>query len=157
MLKILLICILLIIPSLCVLGLDISDSMSVSTFQCFKTNGYQFVIIRGFRSYGAVDPYVISNINNAKSAGLIADIYMFPCRGKTASSQVDALFSGVPSSAYGMVWIDVENNPSSGCAWGKDYTSNCAYLTDLIAKIKAKGKNPGIYASNYMWETVMGG
>jgi len=51
------------------------------------------------------------------------------------------MMSGISGSLYGMVWIDVETNPSSGCSWsGHDSASNCQFLTDTINRIKSKGK-----------------
>jgi len=32
---------------------------------------------------------------------------MFPCRGKSASAQVDQMMSNIPGNLYGMIWIDV--------------------------------------------------
>lgn len=67
------------------------------------------------------------------------------------------MMSSISSSLYGMVWLDVETNPSSGCSWkGHDATSNCQFVTDLINGIKAKGKKVGIYSSRYMWEDIFG-
>ena len=126
--KYLLVALLIIAPCLCVKGVDISQLFSTSTYQCMKNNGVQFAIPRGFYSYGAVDANVVNNLQNAKAAGLITDIYMFPCRGKSASAQVDSMMSAISKSLYGMIWIDVETNPSSGCGWGKDYASNCKYV-----------------------------
>ena len=54
-----------------------------------KNNGYSFAIVRGYCSYGAVDKNAAQSLTNAKNAGLITDIYMFPCRGKSAAAQVD--------------------------------------------------------------------
>lgn len=54
-----------------------------------KSAGYEFVIIRGFCSYGAPDHNAVQGLKNAKAAGLSTDIYMFPCRGKNAKTQVD--------------------------------------------------------------------
>jgi hypothetical protein len=54
-----------------------------------KSNGYTFAIIRGYCSYGGPDANVVQGLKNAKAAGLITDIYMFPCRGKSATAQVD--------------------------------------------------------------------
>jgi hypothetical protein len=71
------------------LGVDVSQLFSESTYQCMKTNGYHFVIIRGFSSYGAPDQHAVQGLKNAKAAGLTTDIYMFPCRGKSATTQVD--------------------------------------------------------------------
>ncbi len=127
--KLALLVLLLVAPSLCTLGVDVSQLFSTSTYQCMKNSGYNFAIIRGYCSYGGVDANIISNLNNARAAGLITDIYMFPCRGKSASAQVDQMVSAISSNLYGMVWIDVETNPSAGCGWGTDYNGNCAFLT----------------------------
>jgi GH25 family lysozyme M1 (1,4-beta-N-acetylmuramidase) len=182
-------------------GVDLSTL--TSQYSCFKSNGQSFAIIRGYCSYGAVDPNINTNIKNSNAAGLITDIYMFPCRGKSAADQVNQLVSAVgqpegpavrtvfdeeqkglragvgqrpgreihfegsaevnlteyrdKDGAYGMVWIDVETNPSSGCSWsGHSAADNCAYLGQLISALETKGKKVGIYASAYMWETIMG-
>ena len=139
------------------LGVDVSQLFQTSTYQCMKQNGVQFAIIRGYCSYGGHDVNAVQGLKNAKAAGLITDIYMFPCRGKSATAQVDDMFANVDSSLWGMVWIDVETNPSTGCSWsGHDAASNCQFLTDTINRIKQKGKTPGIYASRYMWQTIFG-
>lgn len=141
----------------CVLGVDVSQLFSTATYQCMKSNGYSFAIIRGYCSYGALDKNAPQSLTNAKNAGLITDIYMFPCRGKSATAQVDEMFSGISSNLYGMIWIDVETNPSSGCGWnGHSADSNCQFVSDIIDRIKQKGKKCGIYGTAYMWETIFG-
>ncbi len=156
MMKQVLIALLLVLPALCAHGVDVSQLFTTSTYTCMKNEGFTFAIPRGYQSFGAVDPHVHANLNNARAAGLATDIYMFPCRGKSANSQVDQMIEGIPSNLYGMVWIDVETNPSSGCGWGSDHAGNCNYLNELIARIKSHGKAPGIYASRYMWQSIMG-
>jgi hypothetical protein len=54
-----------------------------------KSNGFSFAIIRGYRSSGSPDTNVVQGLKNAKAAGLSTDVYMFPCRGKSATAQVD--------------------------------------------------------------------
>ena len=98
---------LLIVYSLCTLGVDVSQLFSTATYQCMKNSGYNFAIIRGYCSYGGVDANIISNLHNARAAGLTTDIYMFPCRGKSGSAQVDQMVSAISGNLYGMVWIDV--------------------------------------------------
>lgn len=154
--KYLLLALLLVVPSLCVLGVDVSQPFSTATYQCMKNNGYIFAIMRGYCSFGGVDSHIIENLNNARAAGLITDIYMFPCRSKSATAQVDQMTAAISGNLYGMVWIDVETNPSPGCGWGTDYNSNCAFLTEIINRIKSHGKVPAIYASRYMWQTIFG-
>ena len=84
--------------------------------------------MRAFRSYGAVDPYAKQVLTNAKNAGLVTDIYMFPCRSKSASTQVTEMIDAIPSNHYGKIWLDIETNTSPNCGWGKDYSSNCKYV-----------------------------
>lgn len=98
---------LLIVSALCALGVDVSQLYSTATYTCIKNAGYSFLVIRGYCSYGAVDPHIVNNLNNARAAGFNPDIYMFPCRGKSASAQVDQMVAGISSNLYGKVWIDV--------------------------------------------------
>ena len=63
--------ILAVIPlTLATLGVDVSQLFSTSTYQCMKTNGYYFAIIRGYCSYGGPDHNVVQGLKNAKAAGL---------------------------------------------------------------------------------------
>lgn len=141
----------------CNLGLDLAGSFSVANFQCIKNAGYSYVIIRGFRSTGVLDPAATQSLTNAKSAGLATDMYMFPCRGKSATTQVDEMMNGINAGLYGSVWIDVETNPSSACTWsGHDAASNCQFLTDIVNRVKSRGKSVGIYSSANMWQTIFG-
>ena len=147
----------LVFTVLSVKGVDVSQPYSTATYQCMKNNGVSFVIIRGYCSYGGVDSHAVAGLQAAKAAGLITDIYMFPCRSKSATAQVNEMVAAISGSLYGMVWIDVETNPSSGCSWsGHDAASNCAFITETINAIKAHGKVPGIYASVSMWESILG-
>lgn len=156
MIKLCLLSLILVVPSLCVLGVDVSQLFSTATYQCIKNNGYSFVIIRGYCSFGGLDNNAVSNLNNARAAGLITDIYMFPCRGKSATAQVDQMMAAISNNLYGMVWIDVETNPSSGCGWGSDHTGNCNFIIETINRIKSHGKVPAIYSSKVMWTNIMG-
>jgi hypothetical protein len=36
------------------------------------------------------------------------------------------MMNGIPGNLYGMIWIDVETNPSAGCGWTGD---NCGFVT----------------------------
>lgn len=137
-------------------GVDVSTL--VNNWSCLKSAGYNFAIPRAYCSFGGMDHNAVANINNARNAGIqYVDVYMFPCRGKSATSQVSELVSGLGSAHYGQIWIDVETNPSSGCSWaGHSGSDNCAYLSSLVSAIKSHGKVPGIYSSYYMWESIMG-
>lgn len=157
LLKTVLALLLLLHMSNCAVGLDISQLFSETTHECFKKNGFSFVIARGYCSFGGIDHNAVQSLTNAKKAGLTTHMYMFPCRGKSASAQVDEMIKAIPESLYGTVWIDVETNPSSGCSWsGHDANSNCQFLTEILNRVKSHNKPVGIYASAYMWQTIFG-
>jgi GH25 family lysozyme M1 (1,4-beta-N-acetylmuramidase) len=108
---------LLIIGTFAINGIDISQATSTSTFTCLKNLGNTFAIIRAYRSTGSLDANANQNLQNARAAGFSTDIYLFPCRGKNATAQVNELISGISSTLYSTIWIEVETNPSSGCSW----------------------------------------
>ncbi len=67
-------------------GVDYSTYQSVETHQCWVNNGVSFAIPRAYCSYGAVDENGPANVQNARAAGIpYVDIYMFPCRGRSAT------------------------------------------------------------------------
>lgn len=87
--KMLIVSLALISLATCYLGADVSQLFPTSGYQCLKNNGYHFVIPRGYCSFGGVDHNVINSLNNIRAAGLITDVYLFPCRSKSAAAQVD--------------------------------------------------------------------
>ena len=138
-------------------GVDLFAASSTATFTCFKNNGMSFAIIRAFRSSGILDTNAAANLQNARAAGLSTEIYMFPCRGKDPTAQVNTLISGISTNLYSTVWIDAETNPSSGCSW-KDHnaSSNCDFIMALVNGLASHGKNVGIYSSAVQWQNVFG-
>jgi hypothetical protein len=54
-----------------------------------NNNNISFAVARGFHSYGGLDANAIQSLTNIKNAGLKADVYMFPCRGKNATAQAN--------------------------------------------------------------------
>lgn len=105
-------------PSSGSFGVDVSASVSSSTFSCLKSSGFgTFAIPRGYQSTGKVDSNVCSNLKNAQSGGFsYRDVYMFPCPTCSASakSQMSDLVSYIKancaSSWSGRVWLDVEGS-----------------------------------------------
>ena len=72
-------------------GVDLSTSTSSTAFICLKEDGYEFVIVRAYLSYGKPDSSAVSTIGNAHAAGFnLVDVYMFPCPkcSKSAKEQV---------------------------------------------------------------------
>ena len=75
-------------------GIDVSSLVYSTGFKCLKEDGYDFLIVRGYRSTGEPDPNAIHTIANARDAGFeYIDVYMFPCPkcGKSASDQVQEM------------------------------------------------------------------
>ncbi len=107
--------------------MDYADAFSLSDVQCLKSHGVNFAIIRAWHSYGAFDNNAIQSIKNARQAGIAnVDVYLFPCRGKPAADQAKGTIQGLGNADYGMIWVDFETNPSSGCSWASySYDSNC--------------------------------
>ncbi len=91
--------VLIAVASLCVLaglgdctkGVDVSSYVSKTNWECLKGQGYEFVIVRAYRSIGSPDPNAVGTLSNARAAGFqYADVYLFPCPkcSKSASDQV---------------------------------------------------------------------
>ena len=75
-------------------GIDVSTLVYPKDFQCLKNDGYEFLIVRGYRSLGSPDPDAIHTIANARQAGFTnIDAYIFPCPkcSKSASEQVEEM------------------------------------------------------------------
>lgn len=60
-----------------------------NNFTCLVQQGYSHSIIRAYHSYGAIDLDAPLLIQQSNKAGLSTDVYMFPCRGKNATFQVN--------------------------------------------------------------------
>ncbi|KAL4463519.1 hypothetical protein ABPG72_014922 [Tetrahymena utriculariae] len=136
--------------------IDVDIYSPFNNFQCLKSNGVQFFIVRGYQSYDAVDSGNVATIQNIKSACLITDIYHFPYVGKVSiADQVQATVNTF-GSLYGTVYIDVETNPSSGCGRTSNISTNCQFLKDIVAAYKSHGKLQGIYSSQYQWTSIFG-
>lgn len=138
-------------------GIDVSQLFSVENYTCAKNNDITFGIVRGYYSFGGLDPNTNQSLENMRKAGLKTDVYMFPCRGKNAKFQVNDMINNINASSYDKIWIDIQTNPSAGCTWN-GYTSdqNCNYTLELLEAVKARNKTVGIYASRFMWNQIYG-
>ncbi|CUG87021.1 glycoside hydrolase, putative [Bodo saltans] len=138
-------------------GGDISEYYGSGTFACCKNNGWDFVIVRSYCSFGGVDPNAPATLEQAAAGGIpYHDVYHFPCIGVNAATQVADDYARV-AGKFGMMWFDIETNPSPNCGWSGDKTTNCNFMGALIAAGNSHGIHMGIYASAYMWESIMGG
>jgi hypothetical protein len=107
----------------CNQGVDVSSLLSLAQWECLKNAGYNFVIPRAYCSFGGNDQHILDNLKNANAAGIqYVDVYMFPCRSKDPKDQATQLVTHLKGQKYGQVWIDIEDNPSTGCSW-ESYTT----------------------------------
>ena len=90
-------------------GGDVSSDVSEDTFACLRNNGWNFVIVRSYCSFGGIDDSAPGTLAAAQSAGIpYRDVYHFPCMGKVgAADQIRADHEQV-AGQYGMMWIDVD-------------------------------------------------
>lgn len=75
-------------------GLDVSRLIFGFDLKCFKDRGYEFVVVRAYRTIGCFpDPAASDTIVKTRDAGFEhIDIYMSPCPGdKPATNQVDEM------------------------------------------------------------------
>lgn len=71
-------------------GIDLGNLCT--NFSCLLSSGYSSAIVRALKSTGENDENAFINILNAKKAGFLSvDVYIFPCRGKDVTLQVDQI------------------------------------------------------------------
>eukprot|EP00042_Codosiga_hollandica_P023982 m.98181 g.98181 ORF g.98181 m.98181 type:complete len:219 (+) comp51387_c0_seq2:3-659(+) len=145
-------------------GVDISEPVSASSFSCLKSHGYDYVIVRAFRSLNEPDTAAPASINAAWAGGLgTVDIYMFPDpTGGDPAGQVDNMLSYLSShgihqgssgsGTYGMVWLDIEGPQY----WSTSTSTNQQFFQSLVSELKAKGQNIGVYTSDSQWVPIFG-
>ena len=131
-------------------GVDISAGVDSGSFGCMVSNGYTFTIVRGYCSYGGVDPNAVSNIQSAYAGGMShVDAYLFPCFScGNPAGQVDALVDAISGTGYGMVWLDIEVYQ-----WG-DVSDNINFIQGLMDELSNQGVNYGIYTNYYNWQSI---
>ena len=72
-------------------GVDVSTYVPRQSLKCLKKEGYDLLIVRGYRSNGRPDSNARRTLINARWEGFYnVDVYMFPCPkcGKSAAVQV---------------------------------------------------------------------
>jgi len=140
-------------------GLDVSVPIDQTTASCLASSGYSWAVVRGWHSYGSFDDNAPASLSALKSAGINADVYLFPCAGADPSNQVTGMISTLQSDGapFGTVWLDIESNPSTGCGWSSDSGANCQFITTMISAGQGAGATMGVYSSASQWSDLMGG
>jgi hypothetical protein len=146
------------VSSSAVIGGDLYLPYPTSTFSCLALNGWQYIITRGFHSYGSVDQAAEINLNNAAVAGIAyRDVYFFPCAGMDPTAQIQEFYRRIPAETFGTMWIDWELNPSPNCGYSTtNFAQNCAFLTNLIQAAQNLSIQLGLYSSHWEWLQIFG-
>ena len=60
---------------------------------------------------------------------LNSDMSFEDWRHKYVHENTQSSSQSLSASNYGMVWLDIEENPSPGCSWSaSSFESNCQYI-----------------------------
>ena len=137
-------------------GVDISQAVSVSSFQCIRNAGYgSFAIPRVYQSVGRVDPNGAQTVKNAWAAGVAhVDGYIFPCpKCGNGYGQVQAAVQNLRNAGanIGMLWLDIE-----GSQYWMDQASNRNFFASMVSGGQAAGVRLGVYTSASQWNPIMG-
>eukprot|EP01062_Namystynia_karyoxenos_P051515 TRINITY_DN4051_c0_g1_i1.p2 TRINITY_DN4051_c0_g1~~TRINITY_DN4051_c0_g1_i1.p2 ORF type:complete len:218 (+),score=46.95 TRINITY_DN4051_c0_g1_i1:93-746(+) len=147
-------------PTLAVTGVDVSQSVSESSWSCLQGSGGQgaveFAVVRAYQSVGRVDPNAAATIKAARAAGVkYVDAYLFPCPkcSNGIAAQVKDTVTALRNAGakFGILWLDVE----APNLWGSQ-ASNVAILKGFASACKSLGVVPGVYANWNSWSEIMG-
>jgi len=148
-------------------GADISSFASADAFKCLKKDGYQYFVVRAFRSSGTVDPNAAQTLKNAAAAGFTKEnlgVYIFPRPlgpggsvmdgGAEMSQMLDFLVHEGAGSLFTSVWLDVEGIYKY---WSRDLKVNQKFFEQMMTAVKTKYKqySVGVYTSSSQWTPIM--
>lgn len=131
-------------------GLDIYDAFK--DVACLKRQNISLLIIRCYQSLGRADPNCKHNLQAAKTAGVPADLYVFPCvKCGNPEKQVADTIKNAQGEKYGTIWIDLEI-----FAWYKEKAKNKEFALAMVKAVEKAGKKVGIYTSAHNWGEIFG-
>ncbi|EFA86220.1 hypothetical protein PPL_00782 [Heterostelium album PN500] len=119
-------------------GVDISQASTIAAFQCLKSKGYDWAVIRVYGKFSIIDAYI------------------FPCFScGNGAGQVEAMVKYIHSykTNVDMVWFDIEG---PGVYWSSDQSKNRDFFNSMLAGAKSAGVKVGVYTSESQWEPIMG-
>ena len=138
-------------------GVDVSQRTYTSNFQCMKSNGASFAIVRVYQSSGHTDSNGPATIKDAWSGGMShVDGYIFPCYScGNPAKQMDDTVNALKNAGakYGMLWIDVEGTQY----WSSNSQNNVNFIQAMVDEGNKLGVSLGIYTSASQWNPICGG
>jgi len=142
-----------------VTGVDVSSLFSQNAWNCLNKAGYEFAVVRCYRSLDSPDPNCPATISRVWAAGFKrVDAYMFPCpKCGNYSGQVLRFFNYLEDNKvkYNGVWLDIEG---IGTYWYDDLKKNQEIFDSLMtAATKMFGRKfVGVYVSQRSWHGIFG-
>ncbi|KAL4481945.1 hypothetical protein ABPG74_008034 [Tetrahymena malaccensis] len=117
-----------------------------------KTDVYMFPCINDTKITAEQQ---VDDMINYLSQISIQKAMSFNFRNLFFSNQNNSFQNG---DAYDRIWVDIETNPSTSCSWDNisSVQDRCNYLQRIVDQILKRGKQVGIYASHYMWQSIFG-
>ena len=128
-----------------------SDTHALMTDPTCMKKLYNRMAFRGYQEIGKVDPYLVKNLEAAKTAGIISYVYMKPCFycGKPGE-QVAEIAAAMKGFTVPHLWISVEGS------WGVDKEKNKQFLRELVGNATSLALKPGIFTFSPTWDRLMG-
>jgi len=78
--------------------------VSTDQWKCLKADGIEFAVVRAWHSYGGPDTAAPRTVQSAWDGGLHdVDVYLFPCRSKSASDQVAGTIENMKGVKFGQM------------------------------------------------------
>ncbi|KYQ94169.1 component of the counting factor (CF) complex [Tieghemostelium lacteum] len=135
---------------------DISDTLTVSDFQCVQNSSINYVIIECWKANGHPNPSCSSNIQAAITSQINSvDVYLEPCfecgQPTYQAAQMVNFISNFQIN-INTAWIDVNMTEY----WGNNTLYNRAFFEQLTFTISNRGVQVGIFSSQSSWNTIMG-
>mmetsp|Transcript_6561 Transcript_6561/g.19919 ORF Transcript_6561/g.19919 Transcript_6561/m.19919 type:complete len:226 (+) Transcript_6561:78-755(+) len=138
-------------------GVDVSEACLPSGWSCLKSKGYDFAVVRAWRSNGAPDTNAPHTIYNAWDGGMAhVDVYLFPCTscGDPAGQMKSAIqYLQSYNCKWGTTWLDIEG---PGQYWGSNQAANQQFFESMAQELESLGMTVGVYTSASQWEPIMG-
>ncbi|KHJ91001.1 hypothetical protein OESDEN_09139 [Oesophagostomum dentatum] len=137
-------------------AVDVDRPITVEGFACMKESGYDVAFIRAYNAsfYGSFDKNAVSNLRNADSAGLGAEVFMTPQPNshKSGGTQLLEVYNGLKFAgiAANRIWVQV-TSPSK---WRKYYQTNVAFLTEIARAALVQGITIGYYTNKSDWAKI---
>jgi len=141
------------------IGVDVSSLYKQDSWDCINKKGYDFAIVRCYRSLNIIDENCAESVKRAWAAGMKnVDLYMFPCaKCSDREGQVRKLFEYIRENniQFDKIWIDIEGKDkywhSSKDENRKIFEELCSAATRAFAD-----KFAGLYVSHHSWKQILG-